>query len=180
MPKLKKHFPKICRHHKGQAFVKIDGRYVWLGRYGDPLTQERCDRTIAEWLANGRSIPLRNATDDGATLTVTSVIAEYWRYAKPTYGEDTRQKIKAAIRPLKSLYGSTPATSFGPRALMAVRQSLIERGLARTTINDLIGAVKRIFKWAVANELIAPSTSQGFPLLTSAFTSLSSLSCCSS
>ena len=36
MPKLNTHFPKLCRHVRGQAFVKIDGQQIWLGRYGDP------------------------------------------------------------------------------------------------------------------------------------------------
>ena len=86
MPKLKKHFPKLCRHHKGQAFVKIDGQYVWLGRYGDPLTQEKYDRFIAEWLANGRSIP-RQANSE-RVAPIMRMIAEYWRYAKRTYRLD--------------------------------------------------------------------------------------------
>ena len=65
MPKLKNHIPKLCRHHKGQAFLKVGGQQVWLGRYGDPLTQEKYDRFIAQWLANGRTAP---STSDGAVV----------------------------------------------------------------------------------------------------------------
>ncbi len=58
MPELKQHLPKLSRHSKGQGFIKIDGRQVYLGHYGVPLTQERYDRLVAEWLINGRALPL--------------------------------------------------------------------------------------------------------------------------
>lgn len=38
---------------------------------------------------------------------------------------------------------------------------MIEAGLARTTINQRIGRVVRLFKWAVENELIPPQVYQG-------------------
>ena len=160
MPKLKNHIPKLCRHHKGQAFVKIDGSQVWLGRYGDALTQEKYDRLIAEWLANGRSIPMHIAENDPSPISVTEVIAEYWSYSRAMYAENTIHKIKSALRPLQHLYGSMPACEFGPKALVAVRQSMIERGLARSTINDLVAVIKRMFKWSVANELVPSNVYQ--------------------
>jgi len=57
MPKLQKRIPKLCKHHKGHAFVKIDGRQIWLGRYGDPITVEAYNRVMAEWLINDRQLP---------------------------------------------------------------------------------------------------------------------------
>ena len=62
--------PKL-RHHKatGQGFVELQGQRRYLGRYGLPQTQERYDRTVAEWLANGRQLPV-----DPEAITVTDVI----------------------------------------------------------------------------------------------------------
>jgi len=34
MPKLLTEIPKLCRHQRGHAFVKIAGQQIWLGRYG--------------------------------------------------------------------------------------------------------------------------------------------------
>jgi len=80
MPKLTQRVPKLCRHHKGQAFVKLEGRQHWLGPYGSDHAREAYDRLIAEWLANDRQLPPRRSqVDESALITVRQVIAEYWR-----------------------------------------------------------------------------------------------------
>ena len=49
---------------------------------------------------------------------------------------------------------------FRPLALKAVRQAMIDAGLARTTINQRVGRIVRLFKWAVENELVPPTVHQ--------------------
>jgi len=51
MPKLITHVPNLCKHLRGQAFVKIAGQQIWLGRYGQAQTQEKYDRLVGVWLA---------------------------------------------------------------------------------------------------------------------------------
>ena len=43
---------------------------------------------------------------------------------------------------------------FSPKALKAVRQSLVESGLCRRTVNQRIGQIVRVFRFAVENELV--------------------------
>lgn len=52
-----------------------------------------------------------------------------------------------------------PKPSAGsPLDLKAVRQKLLEKHtLCRTTVNEHIAKIKRLFKWGVENELV-PST----------------------
>lgn len=69
--------------------------------------------------------------------------------------------MREAIRPLRQLYGRTTASEFGPKALKAVRQHMVGQGLSRGVINHRIGRIKRVFKWAVAEELIPPSVYHG-------------------
>ena len=45
-------------------------------------------------------------------------------------------------------------SKFGPLALKAVRQDMIQSGLARETINSRIVYLRTIFKWGVANEMV--------------------------
>ncbi len=47
--------PKYC-HHKptGQGFVKLNGRFIYLGEYDTPDSRQRYDALISEWLACGR------------------------------------------------------------------------------------------------------------------------------
>jgi integrase len=65
------------------------------------------------------------------------------------------------MRRLKALYGHSIAAEFGPKDLKTVRQEMIEKGLSRTYINNQVNRIKRIFKWAVSEELVAPSVYQG-------------------
>ena len=60
--------PPSYRLHKatGQGVVTLNGRDVYLGEYGTPNSQQAYDRTIAEWLANGRQL-LPTAADPYVT-----------------------------------------------------------------------------------------------------------------
>ncbi len=66
--------------------------------------------------------------------------------------------LRLALRPLKELYGSTPAVEFGPLALETVREQMIDAGVTRERINQHIGRIRRMFKWAVSKELIPVTT----------------------
>jgi integrase len=62
-----------------------------------------------------------------------------------------------ALRPVRDLYGDTPARSFGPLGLRASRDAMVKAGVARTTINDRVGRIRRVFKWAASMEMIPAS-----------------------
>jgi integrase len=62
---------------------------------------------------------------------------------------------------LNRLYRDEPARDFGPGKLKAVRQVMIDAGNARTTINSQIGRIRRMFRWAVSEELIPASVLTG-------------------
>jgi hypothetical protein len=91
---------------------------------------------------------------------------------------------------VQHLYGRTPAKDFGPKSLKAVRQRLLDkrierkrkprkrkkgqeeqqraqepqpepRRLSRSYINKQIRIIRRMFKWAVGEELVPPSVYQG-------------------
>jgi len=94
-------------------------------------------RLIAVWRAglspNGQSIPEN-------VLTINALILDYWRFAKTHYlkdGQPTKELVcmRHALRPLRDLYGSTPAGEFGPKALKAVRQHMVDQGLSRGVVN---------------------------------------------
>ncbi len=53
---------------------------------------------------------------------------------------------------VRELYGTTPAKDFGPVALKAVRGTLVAAGFCRKLVNRRVGRVRRMFKWAVAEE----------------------------
>ncbi len=95
---------------------------------------------------------------------MSELILAYWTHAQAYYrlpdGSPTTEQegVKSALRALRKLYGSTAASDFGPVALKAVRRSMIDAGLARSTINARVGKIVRAFKWAVENELVHASS----------------------
>jgi integrase len=166
MPKLIESVPKYRPHlASGQAVVTIGGKDHYLGLYKSKASRIEYDRLVAEWLASGRQ-PLLGAGERDA-LSVAEVLLRYWNFAKTYYLKNgkptsTLEWVKQAIRPLRRLYGRTLASQFGPLALKAVRQQMIDSGrLSRGTINKRIGTIKRIFAWAVSEELVPPSVHQG-------------------
>jgi integrase len=87
----------------------------------------------------------------------------YLRWARTYYLDADGQPssgldpVEAAGKALGNLYGSTMAASFGPIALKALRQAMIDSDLCRNVVNQRVACVKRIFRWAVAEELVPPS-----------------------
>ena len=158
------HRTPTLRHHRAtnQGYVVIEGRHLYLGRYDDPKTQHAYHRLLAEWTANGYRLSV-----DPEQITITELVSAYWSHARSYYvkldGTPTGEAdaVKAALRPLMQVYGETRAADFGPRALKAVRQRMVELGWSRSGVNAQISRVKRCFRWAVENEMVAPSIYHG-------------------
>ena len=68
------------------------------------------------------------------------------------------RNIKDAMRSVRALYQAERASTFGPLALKAVRQYMIDtQKLCRGVTNSRVNRIRRIFKWAVSEELVPPS-----------------------
>lgn len=70
---------------------------------------------------------------------------------------DEVRHVKAACRHVRELYGAIPASDFGPFALTAVRERVVAAGCCRKTVNARVERVRRVFRWAVAEELVPPA-----------------------
>ncbi len=154
---MSRHIPKYRLHKAtGQAVVTLDGRDIYLGKHGTAASRAEYERLIAEWLLGRGTSPAQRSAAD---LTVDEVLLRYWTFAQTYYGKSRKQldNIKLALRPLRLLYGMSPAASFGPLALKAVRQKMIESGWCRNYVNHCVGRVKRVFCWASENEVLPPS-----------------------
>jgi integrase len=151
--------------------VTLDGRDLYLGRYGSPQSRAEYDRLVAEWLTNGRRLHV-STTGGGSDLTINEMLLAYLGHADSYYTKNGRptkepEDIRYAIRPLRTLYGHTLARDFGPLALKAVRKSYIDSGLCLNEVNKRVGKVIRVFKWAVSEEMVPPSVHHGLKAVTS-------------
>ena len=155
------------RHHKGsgQAFVQVKGHRSYLGKYASEQSQERYRRFVAELMAAAQSAGTPARPEDappGEGLTVVELVAAYWRFAKGYYVKDGRPTgwtahIRLVLRLLKNHYGTLWVAEFGPLALKALRQKLVEAGHSRKYINKLVAIIPAVFRWGVSEEL-APVT----------------------
>lgn len=165
--------PPAYRLHKARncAVVTLGGRDHYLGAYGSAESHEAYARLIAEWNANGKSLITppngqKNEQPGAADLTVSELILRYWEFAKGYYIKNGRptgeaDNIRLALVPLRRLYGSTSASTFGPKALVLVRQAMIDADLARKVINGRISRIKRMIRWAAREELIPAGVYHG-------------------
>jgi integrase len=165
MPR-RNHIPAYRRHKQsGQAIVTLpDGlggrRDVLLGEYGTPESRQEFARVLAEWEAGGRRAP---RGEQPACLSVNEVILAFWQHAESYYrhadGTPTSEadNIRLALRPLRLLYGHTPATDFDSVALEAVRDEMIRGGRCRKRVNRDTNRIRLMFRWAASKKLVPVS-----------------------
>lgn len=117
------------------------------------LTRRQC-RRVAARLHGGDVAP---------DLTVAALCRQYLKHARVYYrprdvrGTSETSKIEYALRPLRRLFGRQRVSTFGPRRLREVRDEMIRMGWCRQEVNRQVGRIKRMFKWAAAEELIPAS-----------------------
>src|SRR5262249_30852065 len=99
-------------------------------------------------------------------LTISELILAYWRYSKSHFrkpdGSPTSglHVIHIALKPVRELYGPTPAVDFTPRRLEAVMHDMVKLGWVRNSINKHASTIRRMFKWAVKYDLVPPAVYQ--------------------
>lgn len=136
----------------GRGKVRVKGRDVYFsGPYGSPESVAEYDAFVLEWFANQDVTRCRLAVDDLALLYVEHVREHYRKD-----GAETSEVhcIRLAMRHLIATHGRTRARDFGPMALKDVRQKMVEAGYVRTSINQHVSRIKRMFRWAVENEYL--------------------------
>ena len=121
-------YPAYCHDRTtDRAYVRIDGRKVYLGPHGSPESRTLYQRTVTvdEWVGAGRP---RGAPDAaaaaGAVYTVPHLIVDFWRHAEGVYPAARRTEgfgseldnFRDALRPLAELYAdATAATTTATR-----------------------------------------------------------------
>ena len=151
--------PKYCRQRErgraDRAIVSIDGKRVQLGVYGSPESRAKYNRLIAE----AESSKARFTANLGE-LSVLELVDRYLPFAEEYYGGKVGEyrAIVVAMRPLVKLYGEVGVSEFRALAVKAVRERIIEHGLVRRSVNQMVRRITRMFRWGVENELVHPDT----------------------
>lgn len=163
-----KQIPSYCLHRPtGQARVRLSGRDHYLGRYGSLESQQAYSRLIAQYCRPGCGTPSAAPPAAEATISINELFLRYLTFANSYYVRDgvpsgEVKNLRDAMRSVRALYQLIPAHEFGPLALKAVRQHMMDvEKLSRNVINARINRIRRIFKWAVSEQLIPASVLEG-------------------
>ncbi len=150
------------------------GRAVWTDALGvrqqkllpGPFDSPESLAAFAKLQLELATAPLPGCQTAPATISVNEVLLAHLTHAERHYrradGSLTHEvdEYRLTCRYVRELYGTTPAAEFGPLALKAVRQKFIDVGWCRSLVNQRIGRVKRIFKWAAGEQLVPVAVHQ--------------------
>jgi len=162
--------PKYRRQTKASgdlAFVELNGRRHYLGRYADPKGRERYHRLIAEWTANGRRVRV-TAPD----LSVAELCAAFMRHAETFYRKPdgtltgTSWNYRAATKVLDRLYGTMDVAAFTPQGLKAVREAMIRADWCRKSVNQGVNLIRSVFRWGVSEGMAPVAVHTGLTTVT--------------
>lgn len=168
----------MARQNVPGTVWKSHGAWHWRVKFPDeerrrdvlltfPFSGKRipadCPQSVAESAAfrlwDARIVKTR---DDGLPIFTVNELCDRWvRFAQTYYrhpdGTPTgRAAVNALhVRTLRALYGNRPVEALTHPDMLAFRDHLIRRGLARVTVNGALCSVRQLFKWALDEALIS-------------------------
>lgn len=155
--------PKYCEHKAtGRAYVTVGGKRIYLGKHGSLESQREYQKILAQLHADADAQGVRRKRGT-ADLTIGEILAAFQAHALSHYrradGTLTSEigSFAAVSRLLREQRANSHASEFGPLALKAVRERMIEAGWSRKHINKQVNRIRHIFRWAAENELIPES-----------------------
>jgi len=165
----------------GHARVRINGKTIWLGRWGTEEARFKYDSLIAAYIASGRKTPEAALPPPAAVpppppaadITIGELSLAWLKHIRATKGEGWRRSstycaalsATRALRPVATL----AARQFGPRQLLEVREAfaatrtirrnkkgeiVVDKPRTRRYVNDTMQRVVAMFSWASVRELV--------------------------
>jgi integrase len=155
-------------------------REIWLpGAYNSLESKQAYERLLGELRRNGGQLPPLVQPE---SLTVNELILLFWeRKVRVDYVNANQEPTseqgcqRQALRPLRRLFGLTQAARFDARALKDLQHAMADgswltteeresrerngkpTNWCRTLVNRNISRIRSMFKWGVAEKLIAPA-----------------------
>lgn len=182
MARQKNAVPSYLLHQRsGQARVRIAGREFFLGPFGSEESRIKYGELIAR---HNSGLPVadplaKNSADcrKDSGPSIAEICLAFWKHAQKHYKKNGKATseiscFESCIRILRQTYGLTPANEFGPLALKAIRAQMVtgdpnakdkngepcpRKPWARKTVNRMVGRIRHVFKFAIANEMISES-----------------------
>ena len=167
MARKKGSVPAYRRHKgSGRGYVSIQGRQdLFPGQFNSDESLCAYRRFVSRWVEHGGDPPPDEPADT-TVYTVASLFDEYEAHLKtkhpPEWIRNNLARIQLSLKATKSLFGDQPAESVTPLCLQQVRADMLAgKKLCRREINSRVFAIRKAFKWAVAQEKVPPDLAPG-------------------
>ena len=166
----KSRVPSYCLHKpSGRAIIKVAGKIIYLGAHDSETSRQNYARIVADILA-GRPVCKPSQDAKVPTITIGQLIERFQAHADGYYrknGKPTSEPgtIRSALRYIPDALRGLPAAEFSIGNLKAIRQTMIDAGHCRSSINKNTNRVILVFRWAATEELIPPAIPQALALL---------------
>ncbi|MDA1106587.1 MAG: site-specific integrase [Planctomycetota bacterium] len=155
----------VLRVHRAtnQAFVRIAGKFHYLGVSGSPQVFERYAALLAtldDTAPTPTPTPARQRRTPPATtpkwMTLAELAHRFLLATMETHGD--RHTLAYEARYVASAliegHAGLRVHEFGPVAFKRVRARIVASGKSRVWTNRMMAAVRRCFKWGIGEELV--------------------------
>lgn len=159
--------PKMRRQRESgrsdRAFVVVQGKRHKLGVWGS----EAAERRYLELVSPAVEPKLVAPAVCQARETINELMVDFMRCVLEWFKDNPSEvwHYRTALRILKDAFGELPADDFGPRRLREVRDIMVAKGWGRNYVNSEVNRVRRLFRWAVAEERVDPGVYQALAAL---------------
>ena len=149
--------PPKLGNNGGTAFVRINGKRIYLGKFDSPEARQNYARHIAEW-----ATPHTTRATIG-NITVDTLTIAFLDHAQKN-DHSHYHAFRSATRVLLQFYSGTTVDSFTPKCLTAVQHQFTQqvaktgKRYSRQYCNTLTKYIRQMFRWGVAQELVSPLT----------------------
>ncbi len=169
MPRRPRGIPPPYLHHRGsgQAYSTVGGRPVYHGVHGSAESRRNYAEFVRRW-EEGQAGQTPYVPPSGCT--VEQMAAGYLDVARAKHADPEGrpgkeyESLRLALRELAGFeaggvrLGTLPAAALGARDLKRLQGDWASKGRSPQTVNQMVGRVRRAFRWAVAEELVPAST----------------------
>ena len=155
--------PPKMGNNGGTAFVRINGKRIYLGKFGSPEAKQNYARCVAEWA-------ITNADPSQSTPVIGSITVDSLAIAFLDHVRNNDfshyHAFRTATRVLIQLYSGIAVDAFSPKCLAAVQHQFTKqidkngKRYCRRYCNDLVKCIRSMFRWGVAQELVSVNVAE--------------------
>ncbi len=146
------------RVHKSKnlAFVRLGGKFIYLGRAHSPESRVQYHAVISTHLAGKPPRRIRSDAKARRALTIGELAERWYLAVRSKEGANSKTTYEASYtaRELTEQHATCLVIEFGPLAFKAIRSQIVAKGRSRQGVNRLMNRIRRCIRWGVGEELV--------------------------